>query len=40
MGEEWVITTALNHLHLLFLNFILELTASVDCVISTEENNL
>lgn len=27
MGKEWVITTVLNHLHLFFLNFILELPA-------------
>lgn len=40
IGEELVITIILNHLHLLFLNFILELTASSDCTISTEENNL
>lgn len=36
-GEELVITSILNHLHLLFLNFVLELTASGDCVISAEK---
>lgn len=40
MGEEWAITTILNHLHLLFLNFILEHTASVDYIISAKENKL
>lgn len=40
IGEKWIITIILNHLHLLFLNFILEITASIDCIISTEENNL
>lgn len=36
-GEELVITSILNHLHLLFLKFVLELTASGDCVISAQK---
>lgn len=39
MGN-YQITTLLNHLHFLFLNFILELIASVDYITSIEENNL
>lgn len=40
MGKEWVISTVLNHLHLFFLNFTLKLPASVDYIISPEENSL
>lgn len=36
-GGELVISSISNHLHLLFLNFVLELTASGDCVIFAEK---
>lgn len=38
-GEEWAITTILNALHLLFLNFILE-HAAFDCIISIGKKDL